>query len=375
MNERPEFLRVKRRRDDDSVQALLLEEESKKKNKRAKYVFKLTKTLNDNIYAGEEELYSPLLKLSNHGDHRHFILEQHLKKGKEILRDNTEQSTVQEQKQFLPNYDTSSQNLPPEIAKMVDSYLQITEEKSKTDGEIKKKPSKKHFHTAVAKLPSLDYVYDVYKLEEIPEDEISSYPIDNIGFVKIVNKNMDLIPDAESDGELLRSDDEDSNDENYYRNDYPEDEDDDRSVLFDYAGEEEAAEEDEEEQEVKAEIEAASITNWDERKGGLNTSQNAETLVQNDPYDALFRKLEGSENILESLSNHHVIDMDASSFDYMYDEQEEIMDDTDENNVSQHGNEEPNSRNEFFPSDIDDPLAQHRDKIFGDLQRMIDEKK
>ena len=31
------------------------------------------------------------------------------------------------------------------------------------------------------------------------------------------------------------------------------------------------------------------------------------------------------------------------------------------------------SRQSFFPSDIDDPMAQHRDRIFGRLQKMIDE--
>ena len=176
-----------------------------------------------------------MLKLSN-VDNRHFVLEQHGKRRRDS-EDDEGNPSLEEGKN-----EAKDDELPPEINQMIEQYLTLTKKEKTGDNTRRKKPSKKHFtgeSAKIATLPSLDYVYDIYHLESVPEDEMTRYEQQNVGFVKIVNKDMDLLPDEEEDSNNeIRSDDEDSNEENYYQNDYPEDEDDDRSVLFGSEGEE-----------------------------------------------------------------------------------------------------------------------------------------
>ncbi|CCF56120.1 hypothetical protein KAFR_0A06850 [Kazachstania africana CBS 2517] len=334
MTTAPEFIRVKRRRDEDSVQALLIDEEVK--SKKAKFVFKLTKTVYQQSYEKEEESYTPLLKLSNdNSGNKHFVLEQHAKKRKR--RDSNEQTNS-----------LNEEELPPEITAMVSEYLKINNESS--DTVQRKKPSKKHYSSQVANLPSLDYVYDIYHLEKISDNEPFNNTA-NVGFVKILNKDIDLLPDeSDEENDDFLSDEEDSNDENYYQNDYPEDEDDDRSILFGSEGEEIASENGE-------------VSPWPKLP--------EETPEEINTYQELFEKFEQSQDILQSLNSAHVIDLDMMKESYN-DEDEDRDELVESGDYDTNENTDVYERNDFFPTDEDDPLAQHRDRIFAQLKKMID---
>lgn len=336
---------------------LLIVVDEGQKKKRAKFVFKLTKTVNQDSYANEEEATTPLLKLGEEADNKHFVLEQHSKKRKS----SAEIEKIDERETETNGKIT--EDLPPEIAQMVSAYLKINKDGDEAPSK-QKKPSKKHFTSEIARLPSLDYVYDIYHLEQIPEDEIATYPRDDIGFIKIVNKDLDLLPDSETDSNLQISDDEDSNDENYYQNDYPEDEDDDRSVLFGS---------DDKDEELSEDLEWAKLA--EEPSHGEDPHP-----TNLGDYSDIFNKLEGSSDILASLKNSNVVDLDMTTYnDEVYDEEEAEMD-ADIGHQPVNGNnadegDDLYERNEFFSTDKDDPLAQHRDKIFGRLQKMIKEHK
>lgn len=323
-------------------------------------MFKLTKTVNHDSYANEEEAMSPLLKLSDETDNRHFVLEQHNKRKRSTEIEKIEEREKQTNEKI-------TEDLPPEIAQMVTDYLKINKDERDVSSR-QKKPSKKHFSSEIARLPSLDYVYDIYHLEQIPDDEIATYPRDDIGFIKIVNKDLELLPDSETDSNLQISDDEDSNDENYYQNDYPEDEDDDRSVLFGS---------DDKDEEISEDLEWTKLA-----EEPSNGDDNHATNSSN--YSDLFDKLAGSSDILASLKNANVVDLDMTTYNNeVYEDDDDDMEDGTEDEVenqimnanSNYENEDSYGRNEFFPTDKDDPLAQHRDKIFGKLQRMINDQK
>ncbi|QLL30433.1 hypothetical protein HG536_0A02500 [Torulaspora globosa] len=214
---------------------------------------------------------------------------------------------------------------------MIEEHLRLSGTSIEIGLGRKRKPSRKHFTGTAAEvltIPSTDYVYDIYHLESVPDKEFDAYKeASDVGFVKIVYADMDLVPEEDDDlAEKPLSDDEDSNEENYYRNDYPEDEDDDRSILFGSEGEEIAI---------------------------------AEKLAgnQTEPYDDLFARLGDSNNILSSLNAMNFVDLDA-------DEGETDSDDK----VG-----DP----EMFQNDQDsdeDAMIAYRDRIFGKLQRMIDER-
>lgn len=284
-----------------------------RKVKRGRFLFKLTRTVNQETYESSKEDPTPLLKLAE--ERRHFVLEQK-KRRRSSSGDETAQKSV-------PNLD--DQGLPPEISEMIAKHLKLGA--SQPEGaQRRRKPSRKHFAGEASKvltIPSLDYVYDIYHLEKVPEKEFDSYKDANdVGFVKIIESDIDLIPDEESDsGNKVRSDDEDSNDENYYQNDYPEDEDDDRSILF------------------GSEPDATGAQ---------------DTVVEgpSDSYNALFDLLGDNSNVLESLNSTNYVDLDEDynlpfNDSVVYDHQGETSD--------------------------DDPLIAHRDRIFGQLQRMIND--
>ncbi|QLQ77999.1 hypothetical protein HG537_0A02460 [Torulaspora globosa] len=200
---------------------------------------------------------------------------------------------------------------------MIEEHLKLSEISSETNR--KRKPSRKHFTGAAAQvvtIPSSDYVYDIYHLESVPAKEFDAYKEANdVGFVKIVYSDMDLVPEEDDDlADKPLSDDEDSNEENYYRNDYPEDEDDDRSILFGSEGEE-----------------------IDENPA--------------ESYDDLFSRLGNNNNILSSLNAMNFVDLDADEIES--DDNDKISDTRDSD---------------------EDPTIAYRDRIFGQLQRMIDQR-
>lgn len=269
-------------------------------------MFQLTKTVNQQTYESSEENTTPLLKLAA-DDHRHFVLEHRPKRRRS----------------------SGTSELAPEIAQMIQQHLNLSSTSSEPQQTRKRKPSKKHFVGAAAEVvttPSTDYVYDIYHLESVPENQFNDYKEDTeVGFVKIIYADIDLVPDGDSEADQRPpSDDEDSNEENYYRNDYPEDEDDDRSVLFGSEGEEIPIHE-------------------------------TEVKEQTDSYDALFDLLGNNTNILSSLNAGNFVDLDA-------DDEGDDMGQLDQNDDSDVLEEDPDA----------DSLTIYRDRIFGELQAMID---
>lgn len=280
--------------------------------KKGKFLFQLTRTVNEQAYESTSEETTPLLKLAADG-RRHFVLE---RRGKRRRRSSDQD-------------DEPEPELAPEITQMIEEHLKLSDTSPETSLGRKKKPSRKHFTGTAAEvltIPSSDYVYDIYHLESVPEKEFDAYKEDSdVGFVKIVYADIDLVPDEDDDlADKPLSDDEDSNEENYYRNDYPEDEDDDRSILFGSEGEEIAI-----------------------------TKNSAENPTES--YDDLFSRLGNNNNILSSLNAMNFIDLDEGENDG-YDKA---------------------SDPETFPNEQDsdeDPMIAYRDRIFGKLQRMIDER-
>ncbi|GCF00515.1 hypothetical protein ZYGM_001344 [Zygosaccharomyces mellis] len=340
MSEAPEFIRVKRHRDEDSVQALLVDEG--RKRKKGRFIFKLTRTVDSNSYENTDEALTPLLKLAAN-DHRHFVLEREGKRRRES--DDTDQ-VPPAGKSTKVSYGEGQQDkpddLPPEINQMVSEVLKLS--KNGEEGQDRpRKPSKKHFggnNREVLSLPSNDYIYDIYRLENMKDEELSSYEDKDLGFVKIVNKFIDLVPDEDTDPEQC-SDDEDSNEENYYQNDYPDDEDDDRSIPLGSEADDESLPEE---------------VTWKRQP--------------QDDYAELFDKLGQSDNILDSLNASSIVDLDAGDDDDDDGDWPENLDDEEFENDNYDGRKGYKA-NEFFSTDIDDPLAVHRDKIFGRLEKLL----
>ena len=299
-------------------------------------------------YQSEQESSTPLLKLA-HEDHRHFVLEQRKKHRRDSDGDDSQsQLTVESNAK-------DDDGLPPEINQMVNDYLKLNKGGENLE---RKKPTRKFFSgysAEIATLPSLDYVFDIYHLEKIREDEVARYNNEkNIGFVKIV-EHMDLALDEESDPNEVRSDDEDSNDENYYQNDYPEDEDDDRSILLGNEGEDMAVSE----EEFIIGVNKSRFSSWnDHQLLGPNGYQDVE-----EEYGDLFSRLGGNSDVLKSINSSNFIDLDG---------QEEEIETSDNANDLDEEYDTEYPRNEFFPTDTDDPLAHHRDRIFHQLQKKID---
>lgn len=328
--------------------------EEGKRVKRGKFIFKLARTVNPDSYETCDESFTPLLKLAA-SDHRHFVLEQEKKR----RRDSHDRKQKADNDQSIARENEANNDLPPEISEMVNEYLKLNEDASHKSKL--RKPSKRHFTgsaAAIVTLPSLDYVYDIYHLEKVSEEELGTYKEGDVGFVKIVHKLVNLVPDDDSDSAgRLRSDDEDSNEENYYQNDYPEDEDDDRSILFGSEGEDVAA--DETALQVKEIYDSEQVLWLPQRD---NSTENA--IDERKEYAELFNLLGSSTNILNSLNSMNFVDLDEDQ-DNAY-VAEEIGNDS--------GSEQKYPANEFFPTDKQDPLAAHRDKIFGDLEKLISKK-
>lgn len=140
----------------------------------------------------------------------------------------------------------------------------------------------------------------------------------------------DLLGDEESVKAL--SDDEDSNAEDFYKNDYPEDEDDYSDV------------------EAKSESSIEVLTESMHQSQQISTNEaslddDAQLLLDEDEFDDLY--------------------------DELYDEDGNGPSDFLETENFDGANIYP--RQNFFPGEEEDEIAMHRDKIFGKLQKMIDE--
>ncbi|EGV61504.1 hypothetical protein PSN45_000178 [Yamadazyma tenuis] len=204
--------------------------------------------------------------------------------------------------------------IPHELSDMVEDFM--ISNNSTT-------PQRRKRHTSVAPAPHSsvpdedEYVYDVYQLATITDQ---NHPKSQIGYIKFFEDDDELNGSEDSVDQALYSDHEDSNAEDYYQNDYPEDEDADigDDIHNDYG----------------------------------DTALDLEPDQVNELYDYV------------QVHNADLLDdgyVSADDEDYVFSEEEDDSE------------SEEFSRQKFFDGESDDELAIHRDKIFDQLQRMINE--
>jgi hypothetical protein len=161
-----------------------------------------------------------------------------------------------------------------------------------------------------------DYVYDVYQLSPHPMTS-ANHPSSTIGYIRFFDDADDFEVSDDDHPQLL--DDEDSNAEDFYQNDYPSDED----------------------------------------AGAYSDTLDDVVLVQPNRAD----EVEEGFDYIESQ------DVRDGEYDDLYDHLDEV-DLLDEDGF---GSDDEFERHHFFDGDDENEMGVHRDRIFGRLQRMVDE--
>lgn len=316
MMEPPKILRIKRKRNQDPLQALILEDSRKAKKSKpstpnpSKNVTPISTPPNEIVEGAIENIYFRLARTDD-------ITNDMLLADSVLSRDsNTEQKNVQNDNKFVIPKQQSETDVAirDELSDMVNSFLNVNDQ---GDDSKRKKRTK---NVNQARDDTDEYVYDVYHISAEPLTS-ANHPQSQIGYIRFFNDDSELYQSDDEDqpNSQLVSDDEDSNAEDFYQNDYPTDEDagsnSDISVLH--------------------------------RPVDVNGLMNDFDLDEND-YD---QDLEDLENV-NYLQDDQYFDGDTS--------------------IS-YGDEPFPTRNTFFKSDEHDPLAIHRDRIFGKLEAMIKE--
>ncbi|GME89933.1 unnamed protein product [Ambrosiozyma monospora] len=271
-----------------------------------------------------------------------------------------------------PSINSSSTNgeVNPELLDMLNEYLKFNDVPSTV------KPPKRRMSSVssnekptVAGAPSIkntesaiaedsenenedDYVYDVYYRDKAID---AQWEKDKIGYIRFDEGDKSLLDDEAEDSEgMLNTDDEDSNDENFYRNEYPEDEDagyDDPDALS--LSEEEPSDDQDDEFDII----------HDRNRFNQQDVIATEGLHDVNLYDRLSSGLH---------NQHESAAVSGNGIDLDFDGDDELdADDQDENDDD---DDEEFQRNQFFETDATDPLAIHRDRIFGKLEKMIKKK-
>lgn len=328
MTEPPQILRIKRKRGQDPLQALILADRqpAAKRSKPSSPVssqattpkpeppknwyFQLARTDNAGQGADQDILASVLSESAVNGNDRQFV----------IPKQQTEEDAI----------------IPHELADMVDTFLNVD-----TDASKRRKRRARKAETEIDSAEQTteeelanEYVFDVYRLTNTEPITNANFPQSQIGYIKFFDDDEYDLMQSDDDKKSVGanfSDDEDSNAESFYQNDYPEDED----------------------------------------AGALSETYDSED--DNEEIGAVI--LESAE----AAEGHAYLKGDfqrEGQYDDLYDE---FFDDDGEQKVNfleedYYQNDETFDRQNFFNDEEDDDLALHRDRIFGKLQRMIDER-
>lgn len=375
--ELPQILRVKRKRTDDPLQALVMET-NRRQIKKPRYIFRLKRTeekdiqdstavltASSNLQNNKPVFNIPSKKKRNNsslGADTENVNGNFLKSNipERVASNNETTDTIQ------PTDDNKPQELNPELLEMLNDYLKNNDEttsknpvkppkrrQSSLSQELNSRP---HFNkdkvfnsSAIGEENEEDedseYVYDVYYRDKAVDDQWKN---EHIGYIRFDDDDLDGLNNDED--LTMNTDDEDSNDENFYRNDYPEDEDggyDNESELASVGLGEPSDDQDDE----------FDIINDKRRFSKLDFIQNEGLKsISDGDYNELAEQIDEKPNYWDRK---------------MYAEDE----DGDENMDSSYLADDDNNfeRNEFFQSDRDDPIAINRDRIFGKLQKMINE--
>ncbi|KAI5956051.1 hypothetical protein KGF57_003537 [Candida theae] len=194
------------------------------------------------------------------------------------------------------------------------------------------------------------YVYDVYQLTDAEPLTTANHPSAQIGYIRFFNDDesdnddSNIFDSTQQEADDLRkpgvlTDDEDSNAESFYQNDYPSDED---------------AEGLQELNSFEDEFDKLNIGGGGDGDEDGHVADGDEGYV---PHDGI------------GWNGEEYFDYGDVERFMGFDEE----DDDDDDDEDDGGDEEdyPVKRNQFFKSDVNDPLALHRDKIFGKLEKMI----
>lgn len=343
-HEPPKILRIKRKRGQDPLQALILEDKQSAKRSKpsspasstvldnnTNFYFKLTRTDESTAINEEAIVQSILAEATGNGDTS--------KKDNDNLKVN---QNDRKRKFIIPKRQTQEDTyIPHELSDMLSSLL--------TDNRTVQNPKRKRRNRSVANSsphadtedePEIeaedpmdsetsDYVYDVYQLSSTEPLTSANHPQSQIGYIRFFDDDNDLYQSDDENEKTNRlfSDDEDSNAESFYQNDYPSDE--DAGAYSDTFTEEG--------------VDIIQLQSDDEVEGYEHIdTQNVE--MQEEDFEDLYNELyNGSEEV-----------------NFLPDDQYQ-------------SNDEEFERNQFFENDKDDELAIHRDRIFGKLQKMINE--
>lgn len=313
------MLRIKRKRGQDPLQALILEDiQGVKRSKPSSPISSGTRT------PVIEELLNFYFKLTRTDDTT-------LGHDEQVLATILAETSQTESRNFvIPKKQTEEDVVVPhELSDMVSDFVL-----SNSDvGSSRKKRHGSTLATNVTTAPIDDdeYVYDVYQLSTTTDE---NHPKSQIGYIKFFEDDEEEFNGSEpSVDKLAFSDNEDSNAEDYYQNDYPDDEDADiqEDVHDEY-------------EETGLELEAEQL---------------------NDLYDYML------QNDVKLVDNYD----SADDADYVFNDEDEDDDDSEDYAYDSYDDEHDTEfkRQNFFADESEDELATHRDKIFGKLQRMIDE--
>lgn len=335
-NEPPNILRIKRKRGQDPLQALILEDRraskrskpsspktpgtpigDEKASKIRNFYFELTRTDDSDIVKDDSVISSILSEAS----------------GVDKPLDNDRKDSVT--REFVIPKTQTEENIyiPNELSDMVNSLLKV-------EGEVKeRKKRNRNKSFSLQSVPEInpdpsDYVYDVYELSASEPLTSANFPQTQIGYIRYFEDEDNTFNFSDDSTKDVLSDNEDSNSEGFYQNDYPSDED---AGLY---SETYSDNEDEEKMESSQFNETGEI---DEQYMNIN---NVNTQNQ---FDDLYDDIYGEE-------------FENNGVNFLADDQYNDSD------------QEEYQRNYFFESDKNDEMAIHRDKIFGKLQRMINEK-
>lgn len=365
--EPPQVLRVKRKRTDDPLQALVMET-GRRQIKRPRYVFRLKRTEERDI----EDSTAVLTASESRENNKPVFKIPSTRKSKGVGNGgewSAGDKASREPGSAHPEPAPAPVELNPELLEMLNDYLKDNDEttitnpvkppkrrQSSLSQELNSRPlfSKEKILTeannqAIDEADELtigddsEYVYDVYYRDKAIS---AQWETEHIGYIRFDDEDTERL-ENDNDDFAMNTDDEDSNDENFYRNDYPEDEDsgyDDQSELGSMGLDEPSDDQDDEFQ-ILNDKRRFSRTDF-MRSEGLKSMSDDEyhNLADNiDETPALW----GTNVPDEEIRDESGMDMDSdASHDF--------------------------ERHEFFKSDAYDPIAIHRDQIFGKLQRMID---
>jgi hypothetical protein len=405
--ELPQVLRVKRKRTDDPLQALVMET-SRRQIKRPRYVFRLKRTEEKDIQDSTAVLTAnkdlknnkPVFNIpssrksisndstfgTDSNNNNNSTCSSYTKTSSTASAD----KELQTQNLTGQTYEEGPVELKPELLEMLNDYLKDNDET--TINNHVKPPKRRqssvsqdsnnlpHFSKEQTYLNSnnpaineavieeeqdndSEYVYDVYYRDKAISEQWEN---EHIGYIKFDDDELDKFLDDENDNLLINTDDEDSNDENFYRNDYPEDEDagyDNESDLVSLGLDEPSDDQDDE----------FDIINDKRRFSKLDFLRNEGLKsMSDDEYQNLSAQIDEKPILWGRSEDGRDLDMDDTNIDEtnIDDAMDDVMDDDIDDDIDDET--ESFQRQEFFKSDRDDPMAIHRDQIFGKLQRMIE---